>query len=210
MNELDAGVGNPADLTEYMPQPVDGNDDYYWCRRDESSAVYDVYWFPRADAQVLVGTVRPNPDAINPDQHPPVLAVDADSETIASGITAAQLARVIALHHRAEMLAAHHANTAVVAVAATTDMDTAGWELCVELADFPGWWDEFAPQPRPLSGQDGNPTLDSLLYRLGVEPDRDDPDGDLRCSLQLYYEQAFERAWHRAFLAAARNRLRTR
>lgn len=210
MNELDASAGNPADPAEDTSRPVDGNDDYFWCLDAVGSEVRQVYWAPQADAICHVGTVRPNPNCTDPDRHPPLVAIDAAGEQLASGTTAAQLARVIALHHRAEMLAVHHANTAVAAVAATTDMDTAGWQLCLELADFPGWWDEFAPQPGPLSGKDGNPTLDTLLRQLGLKPDRDDPDGDLRCSLQQYYEQAFERAWHSAFIDAARHRLRPR
>lgn len=211
MTAVDAG--DRAGLDQYAPHPVAGHPDYEWYEDALRGERHEVYWVPQVDAFVRVGTVRPNPDR-TPHQLPSFLVEDADGEWLASGDTVPELARLLVLHHCTEMLAAQHANAAAADILmATTGLDianTAAWELCVELADFPTWWDEFGPYPRPLSGTDGTPTIEALLRDLGVDPDQEGrPDGHLRPSLERYYERAFDQAWHSALVRTARQRLRT-
>jgi hypothetical protein len=208
MNAMTSGAH--AGLDKHAPHPVDGHPDYEWYEDALGGERHTVYWVPAVDAILDVGTVRPNPERTTTNQIPALLAEDADGEWIASGATVPALARVLVLHHRTTMLAAQHANAAVDALVAESVMDTADWQLCVELADFPTWRDEFGPVGRLLSGTDGTPTIDTLLRDLGVDPDQEGrPDGHLRPSLELAYERTYEQAWHSALVRIARSRVRT-
>lgn len=208
MNAQD--TGNNVVLDRYAPHPVDGHLDYEWYEDVQHGQRHEVYWVPQVDAILPIGTARPNPDRTPTSQLPAFLVEDTDGEWIASGDTIPELARLLVLHFRAAWLAARHAYTAVDTVTAATDMDTTGWQLCIELADLPTWWDEFGPQPQPLSGTHDTPTIHTLLRDLGLDPDQEArPDGPLRPSLERYYERAFHQAWHNALLQAARRHLRT-
>jgi hypothetical protein len=203
-------TGDRAGLDQYAPHPVDGHADYEWYDDALRGEIHEVYWVPQVDAFVRVGTVRPNPERTTTNQLPVFLVEDADGEWLATGDTVPALARLLVLHHRTELLAAQHANAAAETFIATDDLDSADWELCIELADFPTWTNEFGPFGGPLSGADGAPTIDELLCALGVDPEQEGrPDGELHPSLERYYERAYEQAWHSALVRTARGRLRT-